>query len=231
MGNKKLHFHLQQHGANMKRLLFASAALACIWATGQAKADVILDFNGSGTGDNVVFQSFSGSTAIGSFNGQHSGIVDFIDLSGNIAFTGAASGNDIKIANTSDLFVQVFNTAGTMVLPTQTQVFSLKGDGSVTAFIQADDAFGNPEAIKTFTLGAIDPNAQSFFTFTAVNGEVMTAMTLLDSGGNIADYEHYRIDVAAPVPGPIVGAGLPGLLFAAMGLWGFQRRRRVRNVA
>jgi hypothetical protein len=85
------------------------------------------------------------------------------------------------------------------------------------------------EAVQTFDLGTIDPNAQSGFTFQAINGEVMTRMVLVDSGGNIADYEHYRIDVAAAaVPGPIVGAGLPGLVAAAMGLFGmnFWRRKR-----
>jgi hypothetical protein len=153
---------------------------------------------------------------------MNQGLVDFTDLSLNGSFTGAANGNDIKISNTSNLFVQVFDNTGTMVLPTFTQVFSLKGTGDVTAFVQATDG------LFTFDLGVIDPNAQSGFTFTATNGEVMTSLRLFDTGGVISDYEHYRIDVAA-VPGPIAGAGLPGLF--ALGMAWLARRRINRRVA
>jgi len=55
----------------MRKVLLATATLGMLWATGAAKADVMLDPHLSGTGDNVVFDSFSGSLAIGSFNGQH----------------------------------------------------------------------------------------------------------------------------------------------------------------
>jgi hypothetical protein len=217
----------------MRRFLLASVFALAIPIG--AHADVIETPTGGSTGDLVTFQSLSGSTAVGSFNGQHTGIVDFIDLSGNAGFTGSANGNDIKIQNTSDLSVQVFNTAGTTVLDTSTQIFSLKGTGNITAFISANDKFGNPEAVKTFSLGAIDPNAQSFFTFSAINGESMSKMVLLDttSGGNITDYEHYRIDVAAPAisgaPGPTMGGGLPGLAFAAIGMLVLNRQRQKRN--
>jgi hypothetical protein len=210
----------------MKRIMLAAAAILAT-ATLSARADVILDPHLSGTGDNVVFDSLSGSLAIGSFNGQHSGLVDFTDLSGNSAFIGAANGNDIKIANTSDLQIVVFNSAGTTVLDTSTQVFSLKGTGDVTATVVATDG------TFTFNLGTIDPSAQSGFTLTAVNGEVMSKLTLSDSGGVITDYEHYRIDVASPlaVPGPAAGAGLPGLGAALLGMIGLNRFRRRRQVA
>jgi hypothetical protein len=36
---------------------------------------------------------------------------------------------------------------------------------------------------------------------------------------------------AAPVPGPIVGAGIPGLIAAALGMIGLNRSRRKRNIA
>ena len=34
----------------------------------------------------------------------------------------------------------------------------------------------------------------------------MTSLRILDVGGTITDFEHYRIDVALAVPGPTVGA-------------------------
>ena len=201
----------------MKKLLLAATAVAAL--TIPAMADVILDPHLSGTGDNVIFDSLSGSVAVGSFNGQNQGLVDFTDLSGNPAFFGAANGNDIKIANTSNLFVQVFDTTGLNILPTSTQVFSLKGTGDVTAVVSATDGF------FAFDLGVIDPSAQSGFTLSAINGEVMTSLQLIDNTGAISDYEHYRIDVAAPVPGPIAGAGIPGLIAACGTMLMLGRRR------
>jgi hypothetical protein len=217
----------------MNRTILPALALLATtaFATLPARADVILETKLSGTGDNVIFNSLAGNLAVGSFNGQHTGFVNFTDLSGNPLFTAAANGNDIKIANTNDLQVQVFDTS-LNVLGTLTDVFSLKGTGSVTAFVSAVDQFGNVEAIQTFSLGAIDPNAQSGFTLTATKGEVITKFTLLDAGGMIADFEHYRIDATplpVAVPGPIVGAGLPGIIAACGMMFGLNRWRRKRN--
>jgi hypothetical protein len=210
-----------------KRLLLVSAMVGTLASTIGASADVILDTKLSGTGDNVIFNQLTPNLVIGSFNGQHTGFVFFHDLSLNPNFVGAQSGNDIKIANTTNLGFSVFqNINETGQLYTLTDVFSLKGTGSVTAFVTAVDQFGNVEPIKTFNLGTIDPSAQSGFTLTAINGELIKNIRLFDSGGNIADFEHYRIDVGTlAVPGPIAGAGLPGILAAMVGLWGWKRNR------
>lgn len=47
-------------------------------------------------------------------------------------------------------------------------------------------------------------------------------------GFNVGDVV---INPTSAVPGPVVGAGLPGLLAACVGLWGLQRRRRNRIVS
>jgi hypothetical protein len=201
----------------MKRFMLASTMLLGL-AVMPAKADVILDPHLSGTGDNVVFDSVSGNVAFGSFNGQHSGFAQFTDLSGNSSFTGAANGNDIKISNTSDLQIVVFGTDKTTVLGTATDVFSLIGNGVVTASVVATDG------TFSFNLGTIN-GAQSGFTLSAINGEVISKVTLNDVGGVITDFEHYRIDVAS-VPGPVIGAGLPGLAGGLLLLLGKARQRR-----
>jgi hypothetical protein len=209
----------------MKRLLATTALLAAL--ASPAFADVIIDNHLSGTGDNVVFDSLTGNLVLGSFNGQHQGTVDFTCLGGCGGFIGASNGNDIKIANTNDLKVQVFDVTNTVVLATATDVFSLKGSGDVTALVVANEVGGG---FKTFTfdLGQLSLSSQSNWTLTAINGETINSFTLVDATGNITDFEHYRIDVAA-VPAPIVGAGLPGLLAGCFALWGFAKRRRHLN--
>lgn len=208
----------------MKNLMAVAALAATVGSADRsARADVIVQNMLSGTGDNVTFNSLLGKLAVGTFNGQHTGVVNFTDLGNNPLFTAAANGNDIKISNTDDLQVVVFsNTSDIQVLTTSTQVFSLKGTGDVHAFVQATDG------LFTFDLGVINPNAQSGFTLEGINGETMSKLTLVDVGGIISDYEHYRIDVAGPlvVPGPAVGAGVPGLLAGLGGMVLLARRRK-----
>jgi hypothetical protein len=205
-----------------KKLLLAAAALAA--STTLASATVIIDDKLSGTGDNVIFDSLSSTQVVGSFNGQHQGLVDFNCLTLCVGFTGAQNGNDLKINNFGSMNVQVFDSTGTTVLPTATDVFSITGTGDVTVSVVANEPGGGTQTF-TFDLlalfGPLGPG-QNGFTLTAINGESINNFTIADSGGIITDFEHYRIDV---VPGPIVGAGLPGVLSGAFGIWLFGRRR------
>jgi hypothetical protein len=126
--------------------------------------------------------------------------------------------------------VQVFDTSGTTVQDTSEDVFSITGTGDVTVGVTTDEPGGGTK-ITTFDLTTLfGPlgNGQNGFTLTAINGESVNKFTLLDSGGTITDFEHYRINLAG-VPGPIVGAGLPGLIASAFGMLGINRFRRKRN--
>jgi hypothetical protein len=213
----------------MRKLLLATTALIVL-AAAPASADVILTDKLSGTGDNVIFDKLVGNLAVGSFNGQHTGFVDFTDLSGNPLFTGAQNGNDIKISNTNNLDVQVFDSLANLI-GTTTQVFSLKGTGDVHVAMFAVDANGNVEAAQNFDLGVISPNAQSGFTFQAINGEVMIRMVLLDVGGTITDYEHYRIDAAVIPTAAVPEASTWAMMvlgFAGISLFGLRRQRKFR---
>ena len=213
-----------------KAILAAAIGAACaILGAASSRADIILDTNGQGgTGDNVVFNRiFNTSTILGTLNGQHDEVVRFRDLSGNGNFTGTSgqNGNDIKIFNTSDLDVTVFDRTNVDQLGVTREVFSLTGTGSVLFHVTALEADGS---FQNFNFAATLKSGQNGFDFTAINGERIWDMDIV--GSNITDFEHYRIDVApAAVPGPVVGAGLPGLIAACFGLAGLARARRRRS--
>ena len=219
----------------MKNLYAAAALLAGAVLASPASADVILEFKLSGTGDNVVLNSVLGDLALAQLNGQHQEFVRFRDLTGSTTFSAQSTGNDIKLAGSNNIFIQVFDAANLNVVGTTTEVFSLNGTGNASAFVQAVDQFGNPEPIQFFNLGALTLVGANNFTLSAINGEVMTSVRIasLDPTGSITSFEHFRIDVApipVAVPGPIAGAGIPGLMAACFGMVGLRNWRRRRNL-
>jgi len=206
----------------MRKLLLATTALLAL--SGAARADVVLDTTGlGGTGNNVIFSSIASSNLIlGKLNGQNDEVVRFRDLSGNGGFTGSANGNDIKIINTSDLDITVFDSTNTVQVGTTRDIFSLKGTGSVFIRVDAVDALGNPEQFNfgSLTLAAfqLSLSAQQGFDLKATNGEVITDIDIFLVGLNskITDFEHFRID-AAPIP----TAAVPEASTWAMMMLGF----------
>ena len=188
----------------MRKLLLATTALLSLASA--AHADVLLDTTGQGgTGNNVVFSNIDPNNnrlILGHLNGQNNEVVRFFDKSNTTGYSGAANGNDIKIIDTRDLDITVFDSTNTTELGTTRDIFSLKGSGSVFFRISAVKADGTAETFN-FTNGLAGyalGNGQSGFDFSVKNGEVITDIDLfLGATGMISDFEHYRID-AAPIP-------------------------------
>ena len=214
----------------MRKFLLACTALAALIVP--ASADVVVKDSLSGTGDNVVFSSVTGDLALALLNGQHTGSVEFRDLTGSTTFT-ASGGNAIKVEGSQNIFIQVFDAAHDLVGTTK-QVFSVTGTGSLFAFVGAVDKFGNSEGIQAFDLTSLfGPlgHGQNGFTFEAINGEVMTSLRVLDIGGTITDFEHYRIDVAAiPQIAAVPEASTWAMMIAGfLGVGGLAMRKRRRE--
>jgi hypothetical protein len=223
----------------MKGLLLAGVTTLALMTA--AHADVILDTSGlGGTGTNVTFNSFNPllGLVLGTLNGQNNDIVRFRDISGNANFSGSAgsNGNDIKLFNTSDLDITVFDATDLIQLGTTRDIFSIKGSGSAFFNITTQEPDGTFQTTPFGLPGgyALSANAQSGFDFRAINGEIISDIDVFVVGGIITDFEHFRIDAVplAAVPGPIVGAGLPGIVAGCFALWGLavQRRRRRNQV-
>ena len=79
-------------------------------------------------------------------------------------------------------------------------------------------------------------------TFTAIESNAPGALNLINTGAGpysvtgkfviVSDGTQGKSNATVVmVPGPIVGAGLPGLIAACLGLFGLQRRRRRKQFA
>ena len=221
----------------MRKLLFATTALLAL--SGAARADIVLDTTGQGgTGNNVIFSSIASSQLIlGKLNGQNDEVVRFFDVSASQGFSGSANGNDIKIVNTRDLDITVFNSTNTTQLGVTRDIFSLKGDGEVFFRVTALEADGT---FKTFNYtnlagggaglggGGYDlGNGQSGFDFKAINGESIWDLDLfVSAGGHITDFEHFRIDVAPSVAAVPEASTWLMMIAGFLGVGGLAMRKR-----
>ena len=188
----------------MKNLLLATTALIVL--TGAARADVVLTESGgmNGATSNVVFDGAAPDleSVTGHFN-NNTDTVKFTDLAGAAhPFTSAAAhGQDIKITGATDIGIQVFLAGGALTGTTK-DIFSLSGTGTITMVVNAVNAMGVAEMFNLPVSGqagtpfTID-GSQNFFELNASLGEVVTGLEIIDTGGTISDFEHYRIDAAA----------------------------------
>jgi LPXTG-motif cell wall-anchored protein len=191
-------------------------------ATGVYRADL----SGLGAVRSVTIRD--GSNLAGSA-GQFSGFdLDAIVLSSTL-ISNASQVSSLVRAGTFN-FATSLVTPGAQMAPASSALFGTSGSQVNNAVATLDSFDGN----STTNI----PGAFGFFSL-GVGGELTIDLTsaLLAGGplylyigevGNNGEVATGTIDVSpvSAVPGPIVGAGLPGLMLAGAGLLGWRRRKR-----
>jgi len=184
-----------------------------------AGATIIITAEPAGTGNNVVFNqqppNQSGTTIFGNINS----VGTLVQFTSTQTLVTPAQGQS-RIESVPDNILNNLTTTVPGFLFNEA-VFNLDATANGSATIFAFDQFG----IQFSSVLPLSGNGQNFFHFTTANNELISSFGFTSTVG-LADVAQVRIGNTVAVPGPIAGAGLPGLIAACCGLVGLARRRR-----
>ena len=211
---------------SLNRLILTLAIFAIVSvAAGTAKADIVVvtGVNNQGT-DNVLLNPATNVTTVTGTVGQNNLLVNFTSTSGSGLLNANPSGQATVSGGTGNTALTQL-TFGLANNDTFTRaVFNINAATSGSVVIHVEGVNINGGFFEDdFT---VDANGQNFFTVTAINGQLMTSISLTAiNGATFEDVRQVRLggsDVAETIPEPasmiLLGTGLVG---AATG---FRRR-------
>jgi hypothetical protein len=188
-----------------------------------ASATIILDPTPTGTGNNVFFNqqppNQMGTTVFGNINDPANTLVQF--TSTQTLITPAQGQARIESVPDGSLNNLVTTIPGFFF---DQAVFNLDATANGTANISAFDQLGTQ---FNFLL-PLSGSGQNFFTLNTAGGELISRVAFTTTVG-LDDVQQVRFGDLTPVPGPLVGAGMPGLLAASGFLVFLARRRRSQS--
>jgi hypothetical protein len=217
--------------------LFASAAFAIVTVTPvtPVRADVILGAPGDSNNVFPFSQIYTGeyqqAYAANAFSGQTTitGLSFFFALRGS--FTGDLT---ISLSYSAHLVGSLSSTYADNIGNGSTTIFSghtsQSGSPGDTLTITGNTSFLYDPSLGDLLLDVVTSNGTGFAGL-AFNRNFAAFERVFNLGGNgvaQVDPQHGLVTdfLTSPVPGPIAGAGLPGLILASGGLLGWWRRRK-----
>jgi hypothetical protein len=217
----------------MKKLLLATAALVAmtVASTAGTITFMVQEDNGPTTTLNTGQDSATiGPFAVGDFNlGSLSGSTDpFLTLPFLLQANQIDVGSTTTVAHTLHLTVLGVGLTAPTGLSTLASGFDVTGISTGWTAAISTDINGTTVGSHTFFGPLSNGTDQDFLNFTLPS--VFTASIHFDiSNGGVAGEANTGAALGAvAVPGPIVGAGIPGILAAfGMGGWAWRRRKQI----